>query len=161
SGCAKVSCFSSEAVKLKSLLTGRARFGVAFDWLMPYVTAGAALVSVSDDLTMNVAGVTGVIDLHPDSKLGWTGGAGVDAALTSNWSVRLEYLYVAANGVVFDAGARLPPALGNGGTNTNIDFKDSIVRVGVNYRFGPRGGPGIIERPLLAPAAAGYASAYD
>jgi outer membrane immunogenic protein len=161
SGCPKVNCFASDAVKLKSLLTGRARFGVAFDWIMPYVTAGAALVSVSDDLTMNVGGVTGVIDLHPDSKLGWTVGAGVDAALTSNWSVRLEYLYVAAQGVVFDNGARIPPALGTGSAITQMDFHDSIVRVGVNYRFGPRGGPGVIERPLLAPAAGGYASAYN
>jgi hypothetical protein len=29
----------------------------------------------------------------------------------------------------------------------------------VNYRFGPRGGPGVIERPIVA--STGYASAYN
>jgi hypothetical protein len=49
--------------------------------------------------------------------------------------------------------------LGVGFVNKGIDFRDSIVRVGVNYRFGPRGGPGVIERPIVA--SAGYASAYN
>src|SRR6516164_5441114 len=35
-------CTASEAIKIRSLTTGRARIGLAFDWLMPYVTAGGA-----------------------------------------------------------------------------------------------------------------------
>src|SRR6516165_11193208 len=49
-------CTATEAVKIRSLTTGRARIGLAFDWLMPYVTAGGALVNVRDDLTVNVGG---------------------------------------------------------------------------------------------------------
>jgi len=150
-------CFATDAVKIKSLLTGRARFGVAFDWVLPYVTAGAALASVSDDLILTVGGVTGTFDTHADSSLGWTVGAGVDVALTSNWSARLEYLYVNVNDL--GASTRIPNVLGVGTTNKGIEVRDNIVRVGVNYRFGPRGGPGVIERPVLAPS--GYASAYD
>src|SRR5215472_17443634 len=52
----KPGCTASEAIKIRSLTTGRARVGLAFDWLMPYVTAGAALVNARDDLTVNVGG---------------------------------------------------------------------------------------------------------
>jgi outer membrane immunogenic protein len=152
-------CSATDKVKLKSLLTGRGRFGVAFDWIMPYVTAGAALASVSDDLVVTVGGVTGPFDSNRGSRLGWTAGAGVDFALTSNWSARLEYLHLTVNGINGDQGARIPNVLGVGFVNKNTDIHDNIVRVGLNYRFGPRGGPGVIERPVLAPA--GYASAYD
>jgi outer membrane immunogenic protein len=157
STCSKVGCFATEGAKLKSLLTGRARFGVAFDWILPYVTAGAALANASDDLAMTVGGISGAFTTHSDSRLGWTAGAGVDVALTSNWSARLEYLYVDIRG--FGDFQRIPIALGVGSTIQGMDVRDNIVRVGVNYRFGPRGGPGVIERPVLAPA--GYASAYN
>jgi outer membrane immunogenic protein len=157
SGCDTATCFASDAVRIKSLLTGRGRFGVAFDWIMPYVTAGAALASVSDDLVLTKAGVTGAFDSHTGSRLGWTAGAGVDLALTSNWSARLEYLYVNVDGI--QTTARIPNVLGLGSTAMGIQVHESILRVGVNYRFGPRGGPGVLERPVLAPA--GYASAYD
>lgn len=151
-------CSASDKVKLKSLLTGRARFGVAFDWILPYVTAGAALASVSDDLTVTAGGISGAFNTISGSRLGWTAGAGVDFALTSNWSARLEYLYVSVEDIAKDDG-RIPNVLGVGFVNKGIEVRDSILRVGVNYRFGPRGGPGVIERPLSAPA--GYASAYN
>lgn len=150
-------CTATEALKIKSLLTGRARVGLAFDWIMPYVTAGAALASVSDDTTLTVGGVTGSFAPHSGSRLGWTAGAGVDIALTSNWSARLEYLYVAIDD--FSTSARIPNVLGLGSSAKGIDVRDNIVRVGLNYRFGPRGGPGVLEAPLAAPVS--YTSAYD
>ena len=156
--CSTPGCFASESVRIKSLLTGRARFGVAFDWILPYVTSGAALASASDDLILTVGGVSGAFNTISGSRLGWTAGAGVDFALTSNWSARLEYLYVSVEDISKDDG-RIPNVLGVGFVNKGIDFRDSIVRVGVNYRFGPRGGPGVLERPLVA--SAGYASAYN
>ncbi|MGA7487833.1 MAG: outer membrane protein [Xanthobacteraceae bacterium] len=144
-------CTATEAVRIKSLLTGRARFGLAFDWIVPYVTAGAALASLSDDLTVSVGGVTGTFQSHSGSALGWTAGAGVDVALWSNWSTRLEYLYVSIED--FSTSARIPNVLGLGSTAKGIDFRDNIVRVGLNYRFGPRGGPGVLEAPVAAPFA--------
>src|SRR6516225_4826599 len=92
-------CTASEAIKIRSLTTGRARVGLAFDWLMPYVTAGAALVNARDDLTVNVGGVSALFPPLSNTSLGWTAGAGVDIALSSNWSARLEYLHIRANGL--------------------------------------------------------------
>jgi hypothetical protein len=88
----------------------------------------------------------------------------VDIALTSNWSARLEYLYVRAadynNGsAVTGSTTPIPNPLGIGNVLESGSFQDNIVRVGLNYRFGPRGGPGVIERPLAAPST--YAAAYD
>jgi opacity protein-like surface antigen len=83
------------------------------------------------------------------STLGWTAGAGVEIALWSNWSAKFEYLYISANGAT--VAAPIPNALGIGFATTPIEYRDNIVRVGVNYRFGPRGGPGVLETPLPGP----------
>ena len=93
-------CTATEAVKIRSLTTGRARIGLAFDWLMPYVTAGGALLNARDDLTVNVGGASANFPPLSNTTLGWTAGAGVDVALSSNWSARLEYLHIRANGII-------------------------------------------------------------
>jgi outer membrane immunogenic protein len=160
-GC-NIGCSAVQNVSIKTFATGRARFGLAYDWLMPYVTAGAAMVNVSDDLLVTAGGITGKFQSLSGTTLGWTAGAGVDVALTSNLSARLEYLYVRAED--HSTSAQIPsqfftPTTNSPFVNESGAFQNSIVRVGLNYRFGPRGGPGIVERPLAAPAT--YASAYD
>jgi outer membrane immunogenic protein len=153
-------CSALQEVNIKTFATGRARFGLAFDWLMPYVTAGAAMVNVSDAFVVTAGGLTGRVEGLSGTSLGWTAGAGVDIALTSNLSARLEYLYMRVDDHSSTAPVPNPlSTLFNGNVNESGSFQDSIVRIGLNYRFGPRGGPGVIERPLAAPA--GYASAYD
>ena len=137
------SCTATESVKIRSLATGRGRFGLAFDWIMPYVTGGAALVNGLNNLTMTVAGTTASFAPLSHSTLGWTAGAGVEVALWSNWSAKLEYLYISANGATKIA--PIPSVLGLGTVSTPGDYRDNIVRVGFNYRFGPRGGPGVLE----------------
>jgi outer membrane immunogenic protein len=139
-------CTATESIKIRSLATGRARFGLAFDWLMPYVTAGAALVNGLNNLTMTVAGTTASFAPLSHSTLGWTAGAGVEVALWSNWSAKLEYLYISANGATKIA--PIPNALGVGFASTPGEYRDNVVRVGFNYRFGPRGGPGVLEQPV-------------
>jgi outer membrane immunogenic protein len=94
--------------------TVRGRIGYA-GWgnLMPYITGGAAFAKMEVD-----AGAGGS---DSDTKVGWTLGAGLEYALWSNWSVKLEYLYADLGS--FDiAGA-------------DVDFKAHIVRGGINYRF--------------------------
>ena len=65
-------------VKLRSIVTGRGRLGLAFNWIMPYVTGGAALVNGIDNLTMTVGGTTASFMPLSGSTLGWTAGAGVE-----------------------------------------------------------------------------------
>ena len=148
---------SALGVKIRSLTTGRARVGLAFDWLMPYVTAGGALVNARDDLTLPAVGVTASFPPLSNTSLGWTAGAGVDVALSSNWSARLEYLHIEANDVT--SSVAIPGFLGVGIAAETAAYRDNIVRVGLNYRIGPRGGPGVLERRVLPGSA--YAVNYD
>jgi outer membrane immunogenic protein len=120
------------------------RFG--FRLVHAFVTGGAALVDGLNNLTMTVAGTTANFAPLSHSTLGWTAGGGVEVALWRNWSAKLEYLYVSANGAT--KFAPIPNALGLGNVSTPGDYRDNIVRVGFNYRFGPRGGPGVLESPL-------------
>src|SRR5260221_9331299 len=150
-------CTASEAIKIRSLTTGRARIGLAFDWLMPYVTAGGALVNARDDLTVTVGGVTANFPPLSGTTLGWTAGAGVDVALSSNWSARLEYLHIRANDVT--SSVLIPGFLGVGTAAETAAYRNNIVRVGLNYRIGPRGGPGALETRVLPGSA--YALNYD
>jgi outer membrane immunogenic protein len=141
-------CTATESVKTSSLATGRGRFGLAFDWFMPYVTGGAAMINGLNNLTMSIGGTTASFMPLSHTTLGWTAGAGVEVALWRNWSAKLEYLYVSANGAT--KFAPIPSALGIGNASTPGDYRDNIVRVGFNYRFGPLGGPGVLESPLPA-----------
>src|SRR5262249_47223211 len=151
------SCTASEAIKIRSLTTGRARIGLAFDWLMPYVTAGGALVNARDDLIVTVGGVSASFPPLSTTTLGWTVGAGVDVALSSNWSARLEYLHIRAKDVT--SSVLIPGFLAVGTAAETASYRDNIVRVGLNYRIGPRGGPGVLETRVLPGSA--YALNYD
>jgi opacity protein-like surface antigen len=147
---------ASSTVKIKSLTTGRARIGLAFDWILPYVTAGGALVNAEENLAVTVGGVTGNFQGLSGTSLGWAAGAGFDVALSSNLSARLEYLHIRADGLRLTG--PIPGILGMGTASESGGYRDNILRVGLNYRFGPRGGPGVLE-PTVSPTA--YAINYD
>jgi outer membrane immunogenic protein len=149
---------SALGVKIRSLSTGRARVGLAFDWLMPYVTAGGALVNARNEgVTASFPAVTAIFPPLTNTSLGWTAGAGVDVALTSNWSARFEYLHIRANDLT--SSVTIPGFLGVGTAAESAAYRDNIVRVGLNYRIGPRGGPGVLETRVLPSSA--YAVNYD
>jgi outer membrane immunogenic protein len=99
--------------------TARGRIGYAFDRLLPYVTGGLA--------TGNVTAAVPGIGSAGNTSTGWTIGAGVELALTGNWTVKAEYLYVDLG--TFDCAAcgGTPPA--------GVGFATNVVRAGVNFRF--------------------------
>jgi outer membrane immunogenic protein len=96
------------------LATARGRLGYSFDRFMPYVTGGAAFGNIKT----SVAGV-GSSDT---TKVGWTVGAGLEAALVGPWTAKIEYLYadLGRNSSVLGSDAR---------------FNTNLVRAGFNYRF--------------------------
>jgi outer membrane immunogenic protein len=102
--------------------TARGRIGYAGwnNWL-PYITGGAAFASIKATSPFGDASKT---------QIGWTAGAGVEYAMWSNWSVKLEYLY--ADLGKFDCGASCS---GIPGSTDNVSFTTNIVRAGLNYRF--------------------------
>jgi outer membrane immunogenic protein len=104
------------------LATFRGRLGYAFDRWLPYITAGGAYGNVKASVSVPALGLSGS---SSSSQFGWTAGAGLEYAFLSNWSAKIEYLYV-------DLGNfnTVPAPLVN-----NVSFKENIVRAGLNYKF--------------------------
>ena len=128
--------------ELEFLGTVRGRVGYAFDRTLFYVTGGLAYGGVNN--SVDFTGANGAplqfTGSQRDIRVGYAVGGGIEHAFTPNWSVKLEYLY-------YDLGREdavnvaVIPGSGGGGTGYNsfFDNSGSIVRAGVNYRFG--GGP--------------------
>jgi outer membrane immunogenic protein len=114
---------------------GRLGFTPADRWLL-YVTGGLAYGEVTTSETLNVNGA--VVAFSTDrTRVGWTVGGGVEAALWGNWTGKLEYLYIdfgTFNNALIGIAPITPVA-------TSSRVTDQIVRVGLNYRFGGAVGP--------------------
>ncbi len=127
--CGALSSFGNCDVKLQWLGTARARVGVAWDRLLPYVTGGVAVGSLkSSEGDLQSTFLTGSGTM---TRVGWTAGAGIEARIDKGWSSKFEYLYVdLGSGNNFTENSPL------GGTLTeSVSFKTHILRAGMNYRF--------------------------
>jgi outer membrane immunogenic protein len=102
--------------------TVRARAGVAFDRVMPYVTAGAAF----GRSTVSLTDPGNVVTSQTNTHLGWTVGAGLEAAATDNITLKAEYLYV-------DLGSQTYTTVPGG--NVDVGQRFSVIRAGINYKF--------------------------
>lgn len=123
------------------LATVRPRLGIAVDRALFYATGGLA---VSDLKTTDsfgfFAGTRVSSTSNSTTRIGWTAGVGVEYAIASQWTAKLEYLY--ADFGSFET--TIPPCVGLFcGARTEIPvrhrFTESIVRVGINYSFGGGG----------------------
>jgi len=111
------------------LATARGRAGYAFDRFLVYGTGGAAFGSVQVNFSND--------PVSSATKAGWTAGAGVEVAVAPHWSAKAEYLFVdLGNGSCTTdcaiANANGPPLI----PNVAVKFDESIVRAGLNYKFG-------------------------
>jgi outer membrane immunogenic protein len=115
------------------LYTMRGRLGVAVDRGMFFVTGGLAVGNINFNETF-FHGATGSFETGSVSqtKTSWTGGFGLEYALTNAWLAKIEYLYVNLGSVSFSSVNSANPALTAMHT---ADLKQSIIRVGVNYKF--------------------------
>ena len=105
----------------------RARFGMAFDRFLPYVTGGVVFA----DLTNKLSDTDNTPPLpvsRGSEATGWTIGAGAEYAIDNHWSVKAEYLYMQFPDVTKSV---------TDGATYAFKFKDSaqLARVGLNYRF--------------------------
>jgi outer membrane immunogenic protein len=120
---------------LSALGTFRERLGFATgNWLL-YATGGIAVGKIQgwDSLTPASASVW---------RAGWTVGAGVETAFAPRWTAKLEYLYVdLGDAQLFNVVPGVPES---------VSLRASIIRAGINYRFG---------EPAAAPAPRLYTKA--
>jgi len=117
----------ADTVKLNSLTTVRGRLGFAWDRTLLYATGGWAWSTVEVTTSSSNAGgpgpqiVTDTATVH-----GWTVGGGIEMALWSNWTSKIEYQLVHSDTTTFKA---------QGGTSPPVHFDLQTVRIGVNYLF--------------------------
>jgi outer membrane immunogenic protein len=125
--------------------TVRGRVGYSWDSLLLYGTGGLAYGKVGLSGTMNQAtDLTGaggpIFNLSsPFSmstvKAGWAVGAGIEDALTNNWSWKLEYLYVDLGTIAGLFPVPNPFIITSETITAKSRFTDNILRLGLNYRF--------------------------
>jgi outer membrane immunogenic protein len=145
--------------------TIRARAGIATGKSLFYITGGFAfgdasskLVHDYDPAAPNVSDFRGV-STGDETLTGYTIGGGLEHAIDSNWSVKLEYMYVDLGGLStrgtldeFKAASGTcsatnpcnnlqPSTTETFGTRDDIDFSFHSVRVGLNYKLGSRHEP--------------------
>ncbi len=131
------------ALSTNWLFTARGRLGWSVSNLLIYATGGLAVtdVKVTSTYKDNLAAVgftpgASMFARNTDTKYGFVVGGGAEWALTGNWSVRGEYLYVDF-GSVTASGLVTNPDLPGTATPISIseDLSEHIARAGINYRF--------------------------
>jgi outer membrane immunogenic protein len=103
-----------------SLVTGRV--GYAFNQFLLYAKGGAAFASARV--------IVHLADTSSTTQVGWTVGGGVEYAINSNWSARIEYDFVdlPSRDMILRGPSGLPSPVG-------VDFTIQKVVAGINYRF--------------------------
>jgi outer membrane immunogenic protein len=94
--------------------TVRGRAGYAFNNILFYGTGGLAFGELRGE-------TFGLSESH--STAGWTLGAGTEVGLGSNWSAKIEYLYVDLSSSQFAI------------TGMSNAYRFGLIRAGVNYHF--------------------------
>jgi outer membrane immunogenic protein len=71
------------------------------------------------------------------NQMGWVVGGGLEWAMTNNWSVKAEYLYLRFDSFSYASPltAAAVPFVPGYAWNTTITPREQIVRAGVNYKF--------------------------
>jgi outer membrane immunogenic protein len=107
-----------------SLVTGR--LGYAINRYVVYAKGGAAFASERD----KVVGPTGkMADSSGTTQYGWTVGGGIEYAINTNWSAKVEYDFA-------DFPSRNIVVVGSLGTQpAPVNFTVQKVVGGINYRF--------------------------
>lgn len=132
--------------------TLRARVGYAVTpSLLVYATGGLAYgqtrLNYSGFSMHPVVGAANIIGGAVSSSkfsVGYTLGGGAEYALTSNWSIKGEYLYYDLGRQSASFGACAPPPIIAGACSVataSVRNNGHIVRAGLNYKFGGFGGP--------------------
>ncbi|MFN3869235.1 MAG: outer membrane protein [Hyphomicrobiaceae bacterium] len=108
------------------LSTMRARAGVSTGPVLLYATGGLAF----GDFDYTLAGADGSFAAGGKTLTGYAVGGGMEWALSPNWSLKSEYLYI-------DLGDARIAGVDGGGAPISANFDNAFhtIRAGLNYRF--------------------------
>lgn len=124
----------SSTQQVEWFTTTRARAGYAFDRMMVFVAGGLAAGRVSSEFVWDPGAVLGGVTMSGSearTRYGWTIGGGAEYALSDNWFLRGEYLYVDLGKLSYDAAfLNVAPEW-----NARVDTGFHTIRLGLSYRF--------------------------
>lgn len=109
-----------------------ARLGYAVDRTLWFAKGGAAWMSEGfRQLAVTIPTCVGTPCTGSNSTWGWTAGGGVEYAVDSNWSVKLEYTFL-------DYPTEERVTVSNGVSQNVFDVTRTfhLIKAGLNYRFG-------------------------
>jgi len=139
--------FLNESASANWMFTARPRVGWAFGHGLLYATGGLAVTHLNFNQSFAEPPFTPTPEVAALSSTmaGWTVGAGIEYAITNNWTIKGEYLFAqfATNGVVgtlvngSGTGPGCVAAFSCGATfnNSLSTFNVQLARVGLNYKF--------------------------
>jgi outer membrane immunogenic protein len=129
--CAGLGAAAGVACVTKSgwLSTIRGRAGYAFNRVLVFATAGAAIA----DFRVGLNPPANFFSVGP--QVGWTAGGGIEVAFTENWTAKAEYLYVGLDTVSCPAGTICSLVNPAGVSSESVSLRENIVRAGLNYKF--------------------------
>ena len=117
--------------------TLRPRLGFAVDRALFYVTGGLSYGGGNGSGSVTIANAAGPTAIFTSNgggnKVGYVLGGGIEYAVTNNWIMRGEYLYIGRSG-----GGRTyvaPVAAPGFGFSTGGNGGFSVIRAAVNYKF--------------------------
>jgi opacity protein-like surface antigen len=127
---------ASEKIDLFGTIRARAGF-LATPTLLIYGTGGLAWaeLSTSGDYRLNLPTPFDYQASNSGFKAGWAAGAGLEYKLTSNWSIKGEYLYydLGNSSVTSNFGVPATPTFQS---QYNFNTHGSLARIGLNYLWG-------------------------
>jgi outer membrane immunogenic protein len=163
-------CVGTATLKMDSFASIRGRLGLAYDSALVYVTAGPAFGHFNSAVALCTQPGCDPRFSNQDTSTdrawlpGIAAGAGVEYMLTSNLSIRGEFLYLLFKddntSYIINATGR-PELCPNSTTGPatcgiNYTYSAAIARLGLNWKFMPAGSPGagsIGGLPVKAPAS--------
>ena len=122
--------------------TARTRSGIVVDNLLLYITGGLAFARFDRDFTYTSPGLAPSTQVFSEerSRWGYVLGAGTEWAMTANWSLTSEFLYMGfqKDELTFNCSLTVTCLGLPVGTAFRYEFDDSVwvSRIGLNYRFG-------------------------
>jgi outer membrane immunogenic protein len=114
--------------------TVRGRLGVAFDRVLLYATGGLAYADQDASTSLSGFGATWSGG-KSSTRFGYTVGAGLEYAISNNWSAKVEYLYYDLGKASYTSPQIGGPAIPGVFGDTRAEYKGNLVRAGLNYRF--------------------------
>ena len=121
--------------------TARARVGFAWDRILVYATGGLAYAGFSSNTEVHFIRRNfernKFYGSYDENRFGWTVGGGLEWAFGNAWTAKAEFLYLDFGSFDYDSVT--------GDTErywrTEIDAKEYVARIGINYLFQTGGAP--------------------